>query len=61
MVEEEEGYSDEEIEEKRENLEKDRLELAFEKAKNLDESEEQGFVLYKPKFVVDSEFSLERE
>lgn len=27
----------------------------------LDEEEEEGFMLYKPKFIVDSEFKLERQ
>lgn len=42
-------------------IEKGKLELALEAAQNLDLEEQQGFVLYKPKFRMDSDFALERE
>lgn len=31
------------------------------KAQELDEEEEKNFMIYKPKFIIDSEFRLERE
>ena len=42
-------------------VEKSKLDLAFEVAKNLDDEEKEGFIMYKPKFKMDQEFSLERE
>jgi hypothetical protein len=36
-------------------------EAAMKMAAYLDEEEEEGFMVYKPKFIVDSEFKLERE